>query len=112
MISLLRRRPKTTVGLDIGSGFVKAAVISHAGSEPELSKVAYLPLVADAIVEGEIMDPTLVADTVRAHPDAGAIVLEKHGTITWGATVREASPLTLEEATLALLSRKEHDDAR
>jgi type IV pilus assembly protein PilM len=65
MISFLRR-PKSTVGLDIGSGFVKAAVINHAGAEPELSRVAYLPLVADAIVEGEIMDPVLVADTVRA----------------------------------------------
>lgn len=65
MISLLRR-PKVTVGLDIGSGFVKAAVVSHAGAEPELTRISYLPLVADAIVEGEIMDPSLVADTVRA----------------------------------------------
>jgi type IV pilus assembly protein PilM len=65
MISFLRR-PKTTVGLDIGSGFVKAVVVNHAGAEPELSRISYLPLVADAIVEGEIMDPTLVADTIRA----------------------------------------------
>jgi type IV pilus assembly protein PilM len=65
MISFLRR-PKSTIGLDIGSGFVKAAAISHAGPEPELTRVAYLPLVADAIVEGEIMDPSRVADTIRA----------------------------------------------
>ena len=54
------------MGLDIGSGFVKAAVVSHAGAEPELTRISYLPLVADAIVEGEIMDPSLVADTIRA----------------------------------------------
>ena len=65
MISFLRRS-KSTIGLDIGSGFVKAAVISHSGPEPELTRIAYLPLVADAIVEGEIMDPSLVAETVRA----------------------------------------------
>lgn len=65
MISFLRRA-KSTVGLDIGSGFVKAVVINHAGDEPELSRVAFLPLVADAIVEGEIMDPSLVAETIRA----------------------------------------------
>ena len=65
MISFLRRN-KSTVGLDIGSGFIKAAVIDHSGAEPILSEVGYMPLVADAIVEGEIMDPGIVAETVRA----------------------------------------------
>src|SRR5579863_2532966 len=58
-------RKKTTVGLDIGSGLVKVAVIDHSKSEPELTKVAITPLLADAIVEGEIMDPGIVADAVR-----------------------------------------------
>ena len=65
MISFLRRN-RTTIGLDIGSSFVKAAVVDHSGPQPELTRIAYLPLVADAIVEGEIMDPPLVADTIRA----------------------------------------------
>jgi type IV pilus assembly protein PilM len=64
MISFLRRS-RTTVGLDIGSGYIKAVVISHSGPEPELTRVLILPLAADAIVEGEIMDPALVAHTVR-----------------------------------------------
>lgn len=64
------RRSKTTLGIDIGSGFVKAAVIDHAGSEPVLTHAGYLPLVADAIVEGEIMDHTVVADTVRTLVDS------------------------------------------
>ena len=33
-------RKKTTVGLDIGSGLVKVAVIDHSKSTPELIKVA------------------------------------------------------------------------
>src|SRR5690606_34915484 len=69
MISFLRRN-RSTIGLDIGSSFVKAAVVDHSGSEPELTRIAYLPLVADAIVEGEIMDPPLVADTIRAVVDS------------------------------------------
>ena len=69
MISFLRRN-RTTIGLDIGSSFVKAAVVDHSGPQPELTRVAYLPLVADAIVEGEIMDPPLVAETIRAVIDA------------------------------------------
>jgi type IV pilus assembly protein PilM len=58
-------RSKQSVGLDIGSGFVKVVVVDHSGDQPEVSRVAMRPLVADAIVEGEVMDPGLVADTVR-----------------------------------------------
>jgi rhamnulose-1-phosphate aldolase/alcohol dehydrogenase len=43
-----------------------------------------------------------VADAIAANPRAKAVVLEKHGTINWGATVREAY-----EATLDLISRAE-----
>jgi type IV pilus assembly protein PilM len=57
-------RKKTTIGLDIGSGLIKVAVIEHK-SEPELTKVAITPLLADAIVEGEIMDPGIVSDAIR-----------------------------------------------
>lgn len=58
-------RNRTTVGLDIGSGLVKVAVIDHSRGAPELAKVAIAPLPPDAIVEGEVMDPGIVADTIR-----------------------------------------------
>lgn len=61
----LLARKKTTVGLDIGSGLIKVAVIEHGKGEPELVKVAIVPLIPDAIVEGEVMDPGLVADAIR-----------------------------------------------
>jgi len=57
---------KTSVGLDIGSGFVKLVEVDHSGDQPEVSRVAMEPLLPDAIVEGEIMDPGLVADTIRS----------------------------------------------
>jgi type IV pilus assembly protein PilM len=56
---------KTSVGLDIGSGFVKLVEIDHSGDQPEVSRVAMEPLLPDAIVEGEVMDPGLVAETIR-----------------------------------------------
>jgi type IV pilus assembly protein PilM len=56
---------KTSVGLDIGSGMIKLAVIDHGGSEPELTKVAITEVAADAIVEGEVMDPGIVAEAIR-----------------------------------------------
>jgi type IV pilus assembly protein PilM len=58
-------RKKTTVGLDIGSGLVKVAVVDHSKSTPELVKVAITPLPDDAIVDGEVMDPHLVSDVIR-----------------------------------------------
>ncbi len=56
---------KTSLGLDIGSGFVKLVEVDHSGGQPEVSRVAMEPLLPDAIVEGEVMDPGLVADTIR-----------------------------------------------
>src|SRR5881628_3878233 len=43
-----------------------------------------------------------VADAIAERPDAKALVLAQHGTITWGATVREAY-----EATIELITRAE-----
>ena len=58
-------KKKTTVGLDIGSGVIKVVVIDHSGDEPELTHVATTPVLADAIVEGEVMDPAVVAEAIR-----------------------------------------------
>ncbi len=58
-------RNRTTVGLDIGSGLIKMVVVSHGSGEPILSKVGMRALVDDAIVEGEVMDPGIVAEAVR-----------------------------------------------
>jgi type IV pilus assembly protein PilM len=66
-------RKRSTIGLDIGSGLVKVAVVEHGRSEPELVRVSIVPLLADAIVEGEVMDPHIVAEAIRTALDsAGA----------------------------------------
>ncbi|MEO5826040.1 MAG: type IV pilus assembly protein PilM [Gemmatimonadales bacterium] len=59
-------RVRSTVGLDIGSGYIKAVVINHGSGQPVLEKVAIAPVADDAIVEGEVMDPMLVAEAVRS----------------------------------------------
>ena len=56
---------KTTVGLDVGSGLIKVVIIDHGGGEPELTRVATTPVLADAIVEGEVMDPAVVSEAIR-----------------------------------------------
>jgi type IV pilus assembly protein PilM len=58
-------RKRTTVGLDIGSGLIKLVVIEHGAGEPVLTKVAFTSVVDDAIVEGEVMDPGIVAEAIK-----------------------------------------------
>ena len=58
-------KKKTTVGLDIGSGLIKVAVVDHSKKDPELVRVNVIPLLADAIVEGEVMDPGIVAEAIQ-----------------------------------------------
>jgi len=59
-------KSQKTIGLDVGSGQIKLAVIDHSGGRPTLAQVAMTPVLSDAIVEGEIMDPGVVADAIRA----------------------------------------------
>ena len=44
---------------------IKVAVIDHSKRAPELVRVTVTPLLADAIVEGEVMDPGIVAEAIR-----------------------------------------------
>jgi len=80
-------RKKTTVGLDIGSGLIKVAVIEHAKSGPELVRVAIVPLTPDAIVEGEVMDTAIVADAIRSAVDAVGVKANKVVTAVGGRDV-------------------------
>jgi type IV pilus assembly protein PilM len=64
---------KTSVGLDVGSGIIKLVVIDHGGSEPQVTKVATTEVAADAIVEGEVMDPGIVAEAIRGLLSAAGV---------------------------------------
>jgi len=58
-------RSRRSVGLDIGSGYVKLVEVDHSGDRPEVLLALVRPLLPDAIVEGEVMDPGVVAETIR-----------------------------------------------
>ena len=66
-------RKKLTVGLDVGSGLVKAVVMDHSSGSPELVKVVITPLNDTAIVEGEVMDHAIVADAIRQTLEATGV---------------------------------------
>ena len=66
-------RKKLTIGLDVGSGLVKAVVMDHSGDTPELVKVVLTPLADTAIVEGEVMDHAIVAEAIRQTIEATGV---------------------------------------
>jgi type IV pilus assembly protein PilM len=80
-------RKKTTVGLDIGSGLIKVAVIDHSKRVPELVRVTVTPLLADAIVEGEVMDPGIVAEAIQSALAAAGVTAKAVVTAVGGRDV-------------------------
>ncbi|HYW33179.1 MAG TPA: type IV pilus assembly protein PilM [Gemmatimonas sp.] len=66
-------RKKITIGLDVGSGLVKAVVMDHSTGTPELIKVVITPLNDTAIVEGEVMDHGMVAEAIRQTIEATGV---------------------------------------
>ena len=58
-------RGRTAVGLDIGSGFVKVALVDHGGDRPEVCDLAMGPTPRGAVVDGEVIEPDRVAKVVR-----------------------------------------------
>jgi len=80
-------RKRTTVALDIGSGLIKLVVIDHGSGEPVLTKVAFTSVVDGAIVEGEVMDPGIVADAVRGLLSSAGIKAKRVVTAVGGRDV-------------------------
>ncbi len=64
-MKLLPRKARTSVGLDIGSSYVKIVEIDHSKSEPALRSYGVVKLPPEAIVEGEIMDRSLVIEGIQ-----------------------------------------------
>jgi type IV pilus assembly protein PilM len=83
----LFRRNATTVGLDIGSGLIKLVAISHASGGPIITKVAFATVGNDAIVEGEVMDPAIVAEAIKGLLASAGIKSKKVVTAVGGRDV-------------------------
>ena len=62
---MLFRRPKSLVGLDIGSSAVKAIELKPSGKGYKVSAIGVESVPPDSIVDGAIIDGGAVADAVR-----------------------------------------------
>jgi len=64
-MKLFSKKHKSTVGLDIGSSLVKMVEVDHSKSKPVLTKYGIVKLPPEAIVEGEMMDRSLVIEGIQ-----------------------------------------------
>jgi type IV pilus assembly protein PilM len=83
----LFRRNAMTVGLDIGSGLIKLVAISHASGGPVLTKVAFAAVPSDAIVDGEVMDPGIVTESIKGLLASAGLKTKKIVTAVGGRDV-------------------------
>ena len=58
------KRNKQIVGLDIGSSAIKLVELKKKGGEYVIEKLGFSPLSLEAIVDGAVMDATMVVDTI------------------------------------------------
>ena len=57
--------PKELIGLDIGASGVKLAHMKGVGAESKIKKFGVFPLTPDAIVDGAIMDHSVVIEGIK-----------------------------------------------
>jgi len=64
-MKLFSKKSKSSVGLDIGSSLIKVVEVDHTKAEPVLTKYGVIKLPPEAIVEGEMMDQSLVIEGIQ-----------------------------------------------
>lgn len=64
-MKLFAKKSKSSVGLDIGSSLIKIVELDHSKESPVLRNYGVTKLPPEAIVEGEIMDRSLVIEGIQ-----------------------------------------------
>lgn len=85
---MLFSRPKGVVGLDIGSSGVKLVELREKkGGEFQLVRLGFEPLSPEAIVDGSIMDSSLVVDAIHRLNDSTGVKSANYATSLSGHSV-------------------------
>lgn len=87
MVAFLKKKGKTTVGLDIGSSLIKAVEIDHSKDEPTIIRFGMSKLLPEAIVDGELMDRNLVIEGIQECLENGRISRKEVVTAVSGRAV-------------------------
>ena len=80
-------RSKGVVGVDIGSSAVKLVELSERKGEFHLLRVGVEPLSPEAIVDGSILDSSLVVDAINRLADEAGVKNQNFATSVSGHSV-------------------------
>jgi type IV pilus assembly protein PilM len=86
-MKLFARKSNTSIGLDIGSSLIKVVAIDHSKGDPILKSYGIAKLPPEAIVEGEIMDRSLVIEGIQECMTKANVTKEKVITAVSGRAV-------------------------
>lgn len=87
MLGFLKGKKKSLIGLDIGSNVVKCLRLDHTGPQPRITHFAMVPLVPEAIVDGEIMDRELVIQAIKECAEKAGVPAEPVASAVSGRAV-------------------------
>jgi type IV pilus assembly protein PilM len=73
MFGFLKGKPKSLIGMDIGSNVVKCLRLDLSGDRPAMTHFAMADLPPEAIVDGEIMDRELVIEAIQSAAEKAGI---------------------------------------
>jgi type IV pilus assembly protein PilM len=73
MFGFLKGKPKSLIGMDIGSNVVKCLRLDLSGDRPTMTHFAMADLPPEAIVDGEIMDRELVIEAIQSAAEKAGI---------------------------------------
>ncbi|MBI4720832.1 MAG: type IV pilus assembly protein PilM [Chitinivibrionia bacterium] len=86
-MKLFSRKGKSSIGLDIGSSHIKMVEVDHSKDEPMLVKYGLVKIPPEAIVEGEIMDRSLVIEGIQECAQKAGILRKDVATAVSGRAV-------------------------
>jgi type IV pilus assembly protein PilM len=84
---MLLKRSKGLVGLDLGSSAVKLVELRQRKGEYHLDRLGVEPLSPEAIVDGSIMDSSLVVDAIHKLNDETRVKTQQYATSLSGHSV-------------------------
>jgi len=102
---VLFSRAKGVVGLDIGSSAIKLVELKEKKGEYQLVRLGLEPLSPEAIVDGSIMDSSLVVDAIHKLNDEAKVKISQYATSLSGHSV------IIKKIQLPPMSRDELDES-
>ena len=86
-MKLFARKSNSSVGLDIGSSLIKVVEVDHSKDEPVMTHYGIIKLPPEAIVEGELMDQSLVVEGIQECIAKSGVTTDKVITAVSGRAV-------------------------